>query len=185
MARIMSRSRAASEGSTKIKFSEIIVIVIAIAGIVLGVRAYLNYRRSAGFALSEFLGAVKAGNVANQYAMLDDKDKQKYYPKKSDYEAHNTLAHGYTERVETSTLGAEEPDAKSSDKVAIPLSTTIRASADGKQLYEITQKNTYSDKIVMHKAADGNWRIVLSESVDKSTGQLRLQKATPSPQSMF
>ena len=185
MARIMSRSRATDEGSTKIKFSEIIVIALAIGVIAFGVRAYLVRTRSASAALESFVGAIKAGNVGAQYDLLDDQDKKKYYPKKSDYESNNTLAHGYTERVETSSLGSEENDAKDQDKVAIPLTTTIRNSAEGKQLYEITQKQSFSDRIVMRKRSDGTWRVVLSESIDKNTHQLHLQKATPSPQSMF
>ena len=185
MARIMSKSRTTDEGSTRIKFSEIIVIALAIGVIGFGVRAYLQRTHSASAALEAFVGAIKAGNVGNQYTLLDDQDKQKYYPKKYDYESNNTLAHGYTERVETSTLGPEEKDPKDPDKVAIALSTIIRGSAEGKQLYEITQKQTYSDRIVMRKRSDGTWRVVLSESIDKNSHQLHLQKATPSPQSMF
>jgi len=185
MARIMSRPRPTIEGSTGIKFSELIVIILAIAGIVYGVKWYLDYRHSASFALGEFIAAVKAGNVGNQYALVDADDKKNYFPSQGSYERNCTLAHGYTERVENSQLGPEEKKGDSGTKVAIPVTVSIRATAEGKQLYQTGQTQTYNDKIVMHKGSDGNWRVVISESIDKSTGKLHMQDATPSPTSVF
>jgi hypothetical protein len=185
MARIMSRPRPTIEGSTGIKFSEIIVIGMVIAGIVIGVRWYLDYRHGPTFALQEFIGAVKAGNVGNQYALIDEKDKKAYYPTQGAYEQNSTLAHGYTERVESSNLGPEQKSSDSPDKVTIPVSVSIRATAEGKQLYQTGQTQTYSDKIVMHKGSDGHWRVMLSQSIDKSTRKLHMQDATPSPTSSF
>src|SRR5206468_11221096 len=104
-ARIMSRSRPVIEGNTGIKFSEIIVVVMAIAGIVIGVRMYLDYRHGPAFALSEYMGAVKAGNVGNQYTMIDENDKKNHFPTQRAYEK-NTMAHGYTERIENTSLSA-------------------------------------------------------------------------------
>lgn len=184
MAKIMSRPRPTIEGSTGIKFSEIVVIALAIAGIVMGVRWYLNFQHSASHALQEFMGAVKAGNVGNQYALIDDSDKKRYFQTKSSYE-QNTLAHGYTERVENVQLSPEEKNANDSDKVTIPIAVSIRATAEGKQLYQTGQTQTYNDRIVMHKGADGKWRVLLSASIDRSTGKLHFQAATPSPTSIF
>ena len=179
MARIMSRSRPLVEGSTGVKFSEMIVMALAVVGIFMGVRAYLDYRRGPTFALSEFMGAVKSGNPQNQYSLIDELDKKGRFPPLI-YEK-NTLCHGYTERIENSAFS---PEIKGSDpdRVTIPMVTTIRAGSSGKQLYETGQKETYSDKIVMRKNKDGHWRVVLSASVDKNTGKLELQKATPSPE---
>jgi hypothetical protein len=184
LARIMSRSKPVIEGNTGIKFSEIVVMGMAIALVVFGVRAYLDHRHSASFALGEFMGAIKAGNVGNQYALIDEGDKKRYFPNQGAYEK-NTLAHGYTERVETYSMGPEEKKPNSSTKVTIPITVSIRATAEGKQLYQIGQTQTYSDKIVMRKNSDGNWRVVYSESIDKSTQKLHLQDATPSPTSIF
>jgi hypothetical protein len=180
----MSRSRPGIEGNTGMKFSEIIVIGMAIAGIYFGARWYLDYRHSASAALQEFVGALKAGNVGNQYALIDESDKKNYYATQGDYE-RNTLAHGYTERIENAAQGPEEKDPKDPNKVTIPLTVSIRATAEGKQLYQTGQTQTYSDKIVMHKGSDSIWRVRLSDSVDKSTRKLHLQEATPSPTSSF
>src|SRR3954468_14598914 len=98
MARIMARSKPVIEGSTGIKFTEIIVVAMAIAGIVYGVKVYLEYRRGPTFALSEYMGAVKAGNLQNQYNMIDENDK-KTFVRPATYEK-STLGHGYTERIE-------------------------------------------------------------------------------------
>jgi len=167
------------------KFSEILVIAMAIAGLIIGGKWYIDYRHSASFALTEFIAAVKGGNVGSQYALIDEADKKAFLPTKAEYVRKSTLSHGYTERIENSTLGPEAKDAKNPDKVTIPLTTEIRATSGGKQLYETGQKQTYSDKIVMKKGSDGNWRLVLSESVDKSTGRLHIQDATPSPNSDY
>ncbi len=181
MGRIMSRSKPVIEGSTGIKFTEIIVIAMAIAGIVIGVRTFLDYRQGPNFALMEFMGAVKAGNIENQYKLLDEKDKASYFPTLHDYHSASTLSHGYTERVENTSLGTAEKSS-SPDKVTIPMTNIIRASSDGKQLYENGKTQSYNDRIVMRKNSSGSWRVVLSESVDKSTGKLHMQAAPPSPE---
>lgn len=185
MARMMTKSRPVVEGNTGMKFSEIIVIILAIAGIVMGVRWYMNYRNSATFALSEFMADIKAGNVENQYALLDETDKKNFFPTRKAYENNVTLAHGYTERVENVALSPEEPDAKDADKVTIPMSVVVRDSVVGKEIYNNGTTKSYSDKIVMRKNSDGKWRVLLSASIDKSTRQLNMQKATPSPNSQF
>ena len=185
MARIMSRSRPVSEGNTGMKFSEVIVIAMAIALVVFGVRWYIGYRQSASFALSEYLGAIKSGNIGAQYALLDASDKKSYFSTQGAYERASTLAHGYTERVENSTLGPEQKSGDSADRVVIPLTVAIRASSDGKQLYQTGETQSFSDKIVMRKNSDGSWRVVLSASIDKSTGKLHMQDAKPSPASGY
>jgi|SRR5579872_1475021 len=183
MARIMSRSRPVVEGSTGIKFSEIIVVAFAIAAIVLGVRAYLDYRKGPTFALSQFVAAVKAGNVENQYKLIDEMDKKNHFPTRHDYARLETISHGYTERIENTTYGPEQKSADGT-KATISMTNTIRASSTGKQLYENGQKETYTDKVVMRKDSDGNWRVLLSASVD-SRAKLNLEKAEPSPDSSF
>lgn len=182
MARIMSKSRPAVEGSTGIKFSEIIVIAFAIAGVVIGVRAYLDYRHGPTFALSEFVGAIKSGNVENQYALIDENDKKNHFPTRHDYARLETISHGYTERIENTTYGPEQKSGD--DRVTIPMTNTLRATSAGKALYENGQAKSYSDKIVMRRNSDGNWRVLLSASVD-SKGKLNLEQAEPSPDSVF
>ncbi len=185
MARIMSRSRAVSEGNPAMKFSELIVICCAIAGIVVGVRWFVDYRRSASFALQEFVGSIKSGNVKQQYSFIDDHDKNAFFQSQDKYEGSSTLAHGYVERIENSSLGQELKSPESADKVTIPLTVSIRAAAEGKQLYQTGQSLTSVDNIVMHKGADGKWRVVLSESIDKDTSKLHLQNAQPSATSSY
>jgi hypothetical protein len=183
MARIMTKGRPVIEGSTGIKFSEIIVVAFAIAGVVIGVRAYLDYRHGPTFALSQYMGAVKAGNVENQYALIDETDKKSHFPTRRDYARLETIAHGYTERIENTSFGAGR---KNSDgtRVTIPMTNTIRATSAGKQLYQNGATQSYSDNIVMRKDSDGNWRVLLSASVD-SKGKLNMEKAEPSPESVF
>ena len=185
MARIMSRSRSVADGSSGMKFSEVIVIAMAIAGIVIGVRWYLDYRHSPSYALQEYVAAVKSGNVGAQYALIDETDKKNFFPSQGAYENKCTLAHGYTERVENSTVGTEQKSSDHPDKVTLPLTVAIRATVGTKQLYEVGQTQSYSDKIVMRLNGDGNWRVMLSASIDKSTGKLHMQDATPSPTSTF
>jgi hypothetical protein len=180
----MSKSRPGIEGNTGMKFSEMIVIGMAIVGIYFGARWYLDYRHSASAALQEYVAALKAGNVGNQYALIDESDKKNFFRTQGEYDK-NSLAHGYVERIENASLGPEEKDPKNSNKVTIPLSVSIRATAEGKQLYQTGQTQTYSDRIVLRKGSDSNWRIRLSESIEKSTGKLHLQEATPSPTSSF
>lgn len=185
MSRIASRPRPAVEGSTGIKFSEVIVIAIVLAVAGYGVKVYLDMRRSAGAAVQEFLSYVKSGNTANQYGMLDAKDKEQYFPSRQEYEKATTLAHGYTERIENVVLGAEVKNPKDPDKVTIPTTVTIRSSGQGKELYQVGAANTYTDKFVMRRNSEGQWKVVLSQSVNPDTGKLNVQKATPSPDTSF
>ena len=185
MARIMTRSRAPVEGTTRLKLSEIIVIILVVCAIAWGVRYFIAYRHSASYALQQFFGNVKAGNSANQYALLDDGDKQQFLHTLGDYEKSVNLAHGYTERIEDMSMGKEEPDPKDPDVVTVPLSVKIRATSTGKELDQTGSSDHYDDRIKMRKDKDGNWKVWYSASVDKNIGKLKMEQATPSPSSMF
>ena len=59
MARIMTRSRPVKEGNTGVKFSEVLIMLMVVAVVAYGVKYYLDYKKSASYALSEFMGGVK------------------------------------------------------------------------------------------------------------------------------
>lgn len=183
MARVVSRHRPRPEGSTSIKFTELMVIGMVIAVIGFGVRYYINYRHSPSFALQEYFGAVKGGDIKKQYEMLDDEDK-KYMPTPKDYAQAFKQAHGYTERVVNVTI---EPDNAPPDATEHTLTATvdILASGEGKELYQSGSSKGFTDKYVMHKNKDGEWKLVLSKSGDKHNGELNLRNAEPTPDSQF
>jgi len=187
MARMVTRSRPPTEGFTGLKMSEIIVIILVIGAIVMGVRYYINYRHSAGYALGQFLGYVKAGNASHQYELLDDEDKQKYLPTLTEYERNVNLAHGYTERIEDMTIAKDVPDPKDPNVATVPVTVKIRATSTGKELYQTGSSDHYSDNIKMRKDKDGNWKVWYSASIDRNLKkpQLRMEQAEPSPNSLY
>ena len=183
MARVVSRSRPRSEGNTGVKFTELLVmgaILLLIAG---GVRYYIGYRHSPSFALQEYFAAVKAGDVKKQYDLLDEDDKAKYMPTSKDYSQKFKQAHGYTERVTDVTI---DPDTAPADATEHTLNATvdIRASGEGKELYQAGTSKGYTDKYVMRKDKDGEWKLVLSKSLN-SKNSLNLLDASPTPDSQY
>ncbi|HLK60207.1 MAG TPA: hypothetical protein VKU00_26835 [Chthonomonadaceae bacterium] len=187
MARVVGRSRPQAEGSTGLKFTEIIVFALLILLAGAGIRYYYQYRKSAGFALQEFFGAVKQGSPKNQYALLDDADK-KLFPTAQDYEKGCQLAHGYPERV-TDILLEPQVETKDPNEVTIKANISIRDSGEGKELYQGGGSHKFTDTYFMRKNADGEWKVVLSKSGNNSPenccNNLDLDKATPSPPGQY
>ncbi len=183
MARIVTRSRPVKEGNTGMKFSEIVIIALVIGVIAFGARYYMEYRKSAPFALSEFMAAVKAGNAESQYKMISELDREKYFKTLSEYK-RLLFPHGYTERIANVVLSAPESDPRDETVVSVKMTTQIRDTTVGKKLYENGSTGSFQDTVKMRKDADGNWRVLLSKSVG-GNNKFKFEEATPSPESMF
>jgi hypothetical protein len=183
MARVVSRRRPQSEGQYGIKFTEIIVILLVLAGIGGLVKYYMDYRKSPSFALQNYFAAVKGGDVKAQYDLLDDQDKADYFPTKKDYSQKYSQSHGYTERVQNVTIEAA-PVNPTTTEVTLNTTVQILANSTGKELYQAGSSNGFTDNYVMRKGKDGMWKLVLSKSGD-GHGKLKLQEASPTPDSQF
>lgn len=183
MARVVSKRRPQTEGAYGIKFTEIVVILMVLAAIGGGVKYYFSYRKSPGFALQQYFAAVKAGNVQAQYDLLDDADKSKYMPTKHDYSQAFNQAHGYTERVADVTI-EPVPVTPDTSEISLKATVSIRANGEGKELYQAGSSKGFTDKYVMRKSKEGDWKLVLSKSGD-GHGNLNLKNASPTPDSQF
>lgn len=184
MARMMSKSRPQNEGSTQVKFSEMIVIGLVLVGVGFAVKYYLEYRKGPSFALAQYLDAVKGGSSKVQYEFIDQKDKSSWCPTLSEYESKCQLSHGYAERIENYNISPETKDASKPDYSSIKTVVTIRGMA-GKELYQNGTAETYTDTFRMHRAADGAWKLIYMDSVSPSTRKLNMEKATPTPNSSY
>lgn len=174
MARIVGRSRQ-RESFMRIQLSEVIVIIAVVAAIIYGARWYfITYRTSPGYTLGEYLGAIKAGNVDDQYALIDSADKQKYYPTRKSYEKDAPQARGYTARISDVKLGKEQIDPAKPHLATIGVSISIRSSASGQQLYQTGTENV-EDQYMLRKDNNGKWKVWLEKS------KRELLKVPPSP----
>ena len=182
MARVVGRSRPKSEGSTGVKFTEMIVFALLLLVAGGGVRYYYQSLKGPGHALDTYFDAVKAGSVTRQYALLDDEDK-KIMPKERDYEQHCQLARGFTERVADRTL--ETPVIGSNpNEATIAATISIRDTGEGKELYQGGGSHKFADTYFMRKNKEGEWKVVLTKS-GKNTPEaccnnMEIGKATPS-----
>jgi hypothetical protein len=183
MAKTVRRSKPKTEGDYGIKFTEIIVIVLVLAGIGVGIRYYFSYKKSPSFALQQYFGAVKGGNVQAQYDLLDDDDKSQYMPTSKDYSHLFVQAHGYTSRVTDVTI-EPSPVSPTTDEVTLKATVSIQANATGKELYQAAGSKGFTDNYVMRKDKAGAWKLVLSKSGD-GNGVLTLKDASPTPDSQF
>jgi hypothetical protein len=181
MARVVGRARPQGEGAgTGMKLSETgIFIAMGIIAVFAIYWYFTVYKHSPGVALNEYIGAIKSGNVEKQYAMLDAADKQ-MLPSEKEYEEKCKQARGYTERIIGVTLGKAVPDAKDPDPqhpttVSIEATVSVRGQA-GKNLTDNGETAQATDKYVLHRDAEGNWKVVLSKGWPKN---LLLQ--TPNP----
>lgn len=174
MARIVGRSRQ-RESFMRIQFSEVIVIVAVAAGLIYGARWYfITYKNSPGYALGEYLGAIKAGNVDDQYALLDNADKQQFYPTRKSYERDAPQARGYTARISDVKVGKEQIDPKKPNLATIDVAISLRSAASGQQLYQ-TGTDNVDDQYVLRKDSNGKWKVWLERS------RRALLKIPPSP----
>ena len=186
MARVVGRSKPVVEGSTKMKPAEMIVIAFLIAGIVAGGYYYWQYRQSASYALSSFLGAVNSGRVKDQYALLDDEDKE-LLPDVSKYENSNEvpLGLGYAERIPKFSLGTPVPDSQHPNTVGISATMQVVAGGGTKELYQTAATTPYTDTFKVRKGSDGKWKVWLSETFREAHGKLNLMASPPSPRSTY
>jgi hypothetical protein len=183
MGRTVSRRRPATEGAYGIKFTEVIVIALVLAGIGAGVMWYMNYRKSPSFALQNYFAAVKSGNVQAQYDLLDEDDKKNYMPTKHEYAQLFKQSQGYAERVVDVNIDAS-PAAPTTSEVTLNATVNILANSTGKELWQSGTSKGFTDKYVMRKAADGTWKLLLSKSGD-GKGNLNLSNAGPTPPPQF
>ena len=174
MSRMVGRSRP-RESFMRIQFSEVIVMVAVVAGIIYGARWYfVTYRNSPGYLLGEYLGAVKSGNVEDQYALIDNADKEANYPTRKTYERAAPQARGYTARISDVKMGKEQIDPNKPNLATLDVSISVRSSASGQQLYQ-SGTQTVEDQYKLRKDSNGKWKVWLSESKQK------LLEIPPSP----
>ncbi len=183
MAKVVRRSKAPTEGAYGIKFTEILVIGMVLFAIGVGVKYSLDYRKSSGYALQQYFGAVKAGDVKAQYELLDDEDKANYMPDTAAYTKLFVQAHGYTSRVSNVTI-EPTPVTPQTTEVTLTATVSILASGTGKELYQAGTSKSFTDKYVMRKDKAGLWKLVLSKSGD-GNGVLTLKDADPTPESHY
>lgn len=159
----------------RIQFSEVIVMVAVVAGIVYGARWYfVTYRNSPGYTLGEYLGAVKSGKVEEQYALVDSADKQSTYPTQKVYEREAPQSRGYTARISDVKIGKEQIDPSKPNLATIDVSISVRSAASGQQLYQ-TGTQTVEDQYKLRKDSNGKWKVWLAQSKQK------LLEIPPSP----
>lgn len=177
MARVMAPMRVREGVGTKMRLSEVAIFIAIVAVLLLAGRWYFFvYRTSPGVALDSFLSGMRAGNVAQQYALLDEQDKQ-FYSSQKDYDSKAPIAHGYTERISNIDMAPAVPDAKDPNTVTISATLTLRAGSQGsspESLLKTGDSQQATDTYTLHKDKDGNWKVVLSRSDLKN-----LLKITP------
>ncbi len=164
MARIVGRQRVRESSGTGLRVPEIIVFALVICGLVAGVRYYFFvYRVSPGYTLAQYFGAVKAGNVSAQYALIDDADKKQFFPSEKEYEQNAPQARGYTERISGVQMSEEKPDPKKPGVALVDATVSIRQSASGKQIYQ-TGTDSFRDTYALRKDKNGAWKVWLERS---------------------
>lgn len=150
--------------SSRMGLSEFVILVCLLAAIAWGINYYFNvYRKSPQFALKQFLGEVQAGRAEDQYALLDDADKQ-YYPSEKQYDSQCPLAHGYTERLPSFDLAKPVPDPKNPNVVTITATLHVTSNMAHQALYQAGTTHTVTATFTMRKDPDGKWKVWLSRS---------------------
>lgn len=156
MARIVRRQRLRDGTGLGEQIVERLVIALILAAIVYGAYWYFAvYRRSPQAALGAFLGAVKAGNVDNQYALLAESTKRAF-PSRAAYDKQSPLAYGLTARIQSFTIGKPR---QSPDRWEADVTLSIRKT--GQALYQ-AGADRFTDHYVLKREPDG-WKIALEE----------------------
>jgi hypothetical protein len=173
MSRMMARPRYRETASTGMKISEFVIIALVIVLIVAGGRYYFFvYRRSPAFVVQQYLAAIKRGDAAGQYALIDDEDKRLWYPTEQDYAKNARQAEGYTERVSSVTVSGEKVDPKKPTLADVDAAVSMRqASAN----ILTNQSDTYTNHFTLRKDRAGDWKVWLKQS------QLNLLQSQPNP----
>lgn len=174
MARVVARAYQKERSSTRMGVTEWIVVIAACAGLFFAGRYYFEYRHGPAYALSSFIGAIKAGSPKRQYALIDDDDKQNKWPTLDEYAKMATWAHGYTERITDARQSEVKIDPKRPTIAKIDVVVTIRDISQGKELYQVST-HTYNDNYTLHKDKNGDWKIWITHS------KMNMLQAEPSP----
>jgi ketosteroid isomerase-like protein len=168
MARIVGRTRQREGVGLGMKMSETIIMILVVVALLAGVRYYfVVYRASPGFALGEYLGAVKAGKVDAQYAMLDTEDIKNFFPTQSAYEKGAKQSRGYTSRITNVTISEPKPMPKNPKIVTMEATVSMRGLSTGQALYQTGDTKDYKNTFTLRQDAKGTWKVWLSRSVDK------------------
>ena len=172
MARVMGRSRAVERNGMRIQPAELLVMIVVAIAIAYAARWYFVTRKQTpAYALGEFLGAVKAGKVGEQYELLDPSDK-KLVPTKKAYDAAMPLARGYTARIADFEMKEPIVDPKNPSVVRIPVKLSVRKS--GQELYQ-SGSDAIDDEFTLRKGKDGKWKVWIQK------WKRGLAAITPSP----
>jgi len=158
MARYVSRPQIREGRGLGERFTEILVVLVILAGLGWGAKWYfVDYRNSASFALQSYMGALKAGNAATQYELLADSTKKSLYRSLATYEDRYAPARNFQGRLVDYVLSQPtgSGDSRECDvKVAVrrPDQNLLQTSSD-----------SYTDHYVLTHEAKG-WRVVLEKS---------------------
>jgi hypothetical protein len=175
MARIVGRTRINEKVGTGVRGSELVVFILIAIGLVYAARYYfVVYRNSPSFALGEYLGAIKAGDVTRQYALIDSDDKRNFFPTQQDYTKSAPQARGYTMRITDVKQQEAVIDPKKPHIARINATVSMRKPATGEALYE-TGSDSYNDSYTLRKDSDGHWKVWLGHS------QMNTLKSPPNP----
>lgn len=162
---------------------EVISFILLVGVLVMGVKYFFDYRHSAGYALSDYIGAIKVGDADRQYAMIDDQDKQDYFPTLKDYTKKAIQAHGYTNRVVGVECASTVAYAGDPNAVTVKATVSIHAESSGKEIGQTAAVTPYTDDYVLRKNAQGQWRVWLGVSGDH--GKLNMLKEPPTPELVY
>jgi hypothetical protein len=165
MARTVRPMRVREGRSLGERSSEIVVFIVIAAGLVWAARWYfVVYKNSPTVALMNYVGAVKAGDVDTQYAMLSASTK-KSYPDKDKYQESWKLARGLHGRLVDYTISRIE---ESGDKANADVSIAVRKP--GQEIYQAAATNV-TDHYILVKDPEG-WKVALDQSF-KSINSLK------------
>lgn len=136
--------------------SEIVVFIVIVAGIIWAGRWYfVVYKNSPTVALTNYIGAVKAGDVDIQYGMLSASTK-KTYTDRDMYVEKWKMARGLHGRLVDYTITKIE---EKGDKASADVSVAVRKPSQ--EIYQAAS-TTVTDHYVLVKEPEG-WKIALDQ----------------------
>ena len=157
MARMVSR-KTTKEGRGIGEFiSESIVWILIVAGLIGAAWWYfMIYRKSPGFVLQSFMGAMNSGNYKAQYDLLSSNTKTAHRSARA-YETRWKMARGLSARIQNYTI---DKMTESGAKAEADLSVSVRKSTESLLSAE---SEKFTDHYVLKKEADG-WKVDLANS---------------------
>ena len=155
-------------GKSGLGFAEKLIVFGMFGGIVYGAYYYFKvFKVSPAYMVSSYFGAIKSGNVKEQYELIDEKDKANFYPTLADYEKGAKQASGYNMRIlDINVAEATDVKEKKPDVVVFNATVKMRGATGSKELYQASDSKNYENRMVMHKDKDGQWKVWLSKSFD-------------------